>query len=222
MIDDDILYLSDLNLTDFTRERARWDASNEIIECGDLLLTRSANPSPVTNVAALLNRGKDMPAAEVLDRINSFYSKYDSSFSVHIRKHVDADLESECRKAGMYKISDSPGMMISEIIPEKPLPENLEIQSVENASGAADFASVVTQSYQQLGLPTEIAAEIFRSFETQYPPLQPFGCRVFQGQSGNVCDGLLRAFGRRNILGWHRAGRPRTRLGRGGHAPLDQ
>jgi GNAT superfamily N-acetyltransferase len=170
MNQDDILYLSDLNLADFTRERARWNASNEIIEHDDLLMTRSASPSPMTNVAILLNRGARPTGDAVLNRIRSFYAQYQSSYSIHIRTHVDADLELACQKEELYRISDSPGMMIDAVIPEKPLPEDFEIRPVESASAAADFGSVVVQSYQRLGMPAEIGAEIFRSFRRSIVP----------------------------------------------------
>lgn len=211
MNQDDIRHLSDLNLADFTRERARWNVSNEIIEHDDLLMTRSANPSPITNVAMLLSRGASLPGGEVLNRIRSFYAQYHSGYSIHIRKHVDASLEQACQTENMYQLSDAPGMMIDETIPEKSLPQEFEIRPVENPSTAADFASIVIQSYQRLGMPAEIGSEIFRSFERSIRPYNYSVVGYFRGKPASCAM----AFFGRLVAGIYWVGTIQEARGRG-------
>jgi GNAT superfamily N-acetyltransferase len=158
---DDILHLGDLNLAEFIREMTRWNSAGEIIEQDDLLMTNCAGATPITNASIRLSRAGGLSAAEVIDRIQSFYASRSSGFSVHIRKHLDADLEAACQKENMNQISDAPGMIISEPVPDGPLPGQLELRQVTDDAGAADFATVAIDSYQSLGMAAEIGLKIF-------------------------------------------------------------
>jgi ribosomal protein S18 acetylase RimI-like enzyme len=158
---DDILYLSDLNLAEFIREMARWNAKSEIIEHDDLLITKGEDTSPATNVAVRLHRCAQPPCDEAIYRIKAFYLKYNSDYSIHIRRHADADMESVCKAEKMIKIGNNPGMMVTVSIPMKPLPEGVEIRRVENSKEAADFAAVAIESYKSLGMSPSVGSKIF-------------------------------------------------------------
>ena len=158
---DDVLYLSDLNLAEFVREMARWNAESEIIEHDDLLITKSLDHSPVTNVAVRLHRCAEPPCDEAMHRVKSFYRKYNSSFSIHIRRHADADMESVCKSEKMIKVWDNPGMMIEDRVPAKALAGDVEIRHVEDSVEAADFASVAIESYKSLGMSAKVGSRIF-------------------------------------------------------------
>jgi ribosomal protein S18 acetylase RimI-like enzyme len=161
MNNDDILYLSDLNLAEFVREMARWNAESEIIEHNDLLITKSLDQFPVTNVAVRLHRCAEPPCDEAIYRVKSFYRKYNSSFSIHIRRHADADMESVCKSEKMIKVWDNPGMMIEASIPVKALSGEIEIRQVKKSTEAADFASVAIESYKSLGMSADVGSKIF-------------------------------------------------------------
>jgi hypothetical protein len=165
MTEQEIAYLSDLNLAESIREMARWNASNEIYECNDLLLTRGADESPIVNVAIRLDLEKKNPGSEFFRRVKSYYSNYRAGFSIHLRNHGDVDLEAECRSDGMHLIASPPGMMISERIPEKQLPSGIGLAVVEKKAMAEEFAAVAIESYKSLGMPEKAGKIIFQSPE---------------------------------------------------------
>ncbi len=92
---EDILHLADLNLAEFVREMARWNKAGEIVEQDDLLLTKGAGRSPATNFAMCLNNRQGRSGTDLFNHIQSFYRERKSGFSIHIRKHADAALESD-------------------------------------------------------------------------------------------------------------------------------
>jgi ribosomal protein S18 acetylase RimI-like enzyme len=172
---EDVQHLSDLNLAEFIREMARWNAESEIFEQDDLVLTKGPGHSPITNVAMHLSKAKGHFDADTFDRIQSFYHGRKSGFGIHIRKHVDAELESICKHEKMLLISDSPGMVIDKPFSNKKMLEGIEVRHVTEVSSVVDFASVVIQSYQLLGMPTEVGEKIFASPERL---LQPYNYLV--------------------------------------------
>lgn len=161
----ELLHLADLNLAESVRETARWNAASEIIERDDILLIRGADSSPVTNVAVPIARGDGAGSGRTMEIIKAFYREHDAMYSVQIRGHADAALEAACLRENMVSISNSPGMMIDAMIPEKPLPADTEVRTVTDAAAAADFAAVAIDSYQSLGMPPEIGRVIFASPE---------------------------------------------------------
>jgi GNAT superfamily N-acetyltransferase len=165
-----ILNLSDLNLAEFIREMARWNAESEILEQKDLVLTKGPDNSPVTNVAICLGKVKEHSGADVFNNIQSFYRERKSGFSIHIRKHANAELEFICKQENMLLISDSPGMVIDKPFSGKKILEGIEVRHVTKVSGVVDFASVVIESYQSLGMPAEIGEKIFASPERLLRP----------------------------------------------------
>jgi len=175
MTADDVLRFSDLNLAAYIREMTRWNAPGEIFEQNDLLLTKGPGTSPVTSVAMSLHNGDDHAAIDRFDRIRLFYRERKSSFSIHIRKHADAALESICLREKMIQISDAPGMMTDRPLKDITAPEGIEIRHIVDVDGVIDFASVTTQSYQSLGMPVQTGQQIFASPERL---LQPYNYLV--------------------------------------------
>jgi ribosomal protein S18 acetylase RimI-like enzyme len=164
MNSEDILHVSDLNLTEFIREMARWNVESEIFEQNDLVLTKGPGNSPVTNVAINLSNATDHSThVDRFDRIRSFYRQRKSGFSIHIRKHVDEALESICKQENLFMIANAPGMMIDRPFPQKTTPQEIEIRPITTVAGVVDFAFVSTQSYQSLGMPSSIGDMIFAS-----------------------------------------------------------
>ena len=158
---DDKINLGDLNLAEYTRETTRWNASGEIHEQDDLLLTKGSCPFPTTCTAMTLGDISTEHAEEIFERIRSFYVKKKSPFSIHLRSHVDESLEAVCRQKKLIPISDAPGMIIDRPFAEKPAPEGIAIRHITDEAGLTDFAFVTKESYQSLGLPVKVCEQIF-------------------------------------------------------------
>src|SRR4030042_752138 len=167
---DDLLYLSDLKLAESIREMTRWHTDGRIVEQNDLLIAKGADTSPVTNCVIRTSPDAKPAADSAMEIIRNYYGPYNSGFSIYIRGHIDADLKSACESLQMIKVSDAPGMMIDAIIPEKPLAEKIEIRTVTDIQGAADFAAVAIDSYQSLGMRAETGRRIFETPERMLKP----------------------------------------------------
>ncbi len=165
MNNNDLIYLADLNLAESLREIARWRVSSEIIEQDDLLLVSGGDSTPMTNSVIRVGDRPYPPAEEVMNRIKGYFGNRNFGCSVHIRRHLDSDLEDLCRSEKMAQISESPGMAIQAPIRMKNLPAEITVRPIENQSGAVDFASVVIDSYQSLGMPQDTGKIIFETPE---------------------------------------------------------
>jgi len=190
-MNDDMIYLSDCNLAEFIREMARWNTESEIIESDDLLITKGPDSSPVTNVAMRLHRGAEPPHDEAMLRIKSFYGAYHSGYSIHIRGHADADLESACRSEKMVMISDNPGMMIDKIMPGRPLHGEIDIRAVDDSPAAGDFAAVAIESYLSLGMAADVGSRIFAEPERIIRPYNYAVVGYLKGAPASCAMALL-------------------------------
>lgn len=160
---DDRIHLSDLNLAEYARETTRWNTAGEIYEQNDLLLTRGTGNFPTTRVAIRLNSARDDAAVEAFDRIRQFYGEKKSSFSIHVRRHLDAALEEICRQENLIQISEAPGMAVDHPFEPQAVPPGYQLRHATDVKGVSDFAWVTTQSYQSLGMPTSVGDSIFAS-----------------------------------------------------------
>ncbi|OHD64058.1 MAG: hypothetical protein A2176_08575 [Spirochaetes bacterium RBG_13_51_14] len=170
MKNNDLLYLSDLNLAESVREITRWHSGGHVIEHDDLLITKGADLTPVTNFTIRTAPEAKPPADKVMEMIRDYYYECNSGFSIYVRSHIDSDLETTCQSANVIKIYDNPGMMIDKVIPEKPMPEDVEIRPVKDISGAEDFARVAIDSFQSLGMRPETGDKIFAAPERMLKP----------------------------------------------------
>jgi GNAT superfamily N-acetyltransferase len=166
----DLIYLADLNLAESIREFVRWRRHGEIFEKDDLLFVSGGDADPVSNSVIRLSARPDPQAEAVLKLVGDYFGKKQYSFSIHLRRHIDSDLEALCRSTKMALISESPGMAILEPVGTKTLPAQVAIRAIEDQSGAADFASVVIESYQSLGMPRETGEKIFENPERILKP----------------------------------------------------
>lgn len=161
---------SDLSLAESIRETARWNGKGEIVEAGDLLLTKSFSRFPTTCEAMVLTGETDRDAEKTFERIRSFYSERGSSFSIHLRRHADANLEKICLREKMTLISDAPGMILERPLPERAVPIGVEIRPIREVSGVVDFREIVRASYLSLGMPAVVGEKMFSSPERLLVP----------------------------------------------------
>jgi ribosomal protein S18 acetylase RimI-like enzyme len=187
----DLTYLADLNLAESLREIARWRVDSEIVEQDDLLLVAGGDSTPMTNSVIRLSDRPYPSPEEVGNRIRDYFGKRNYGCSLHIRQHIDSDLEDFCRSANMTQISQSPGMAILEPIPTKDLPAGMELKPIVDPSGAADFALVTSESYQSLGMPKETGEFIF---ETSERILRPYNYLVVAYLEGKPVSSAMIIF----------------------------
>lgn len=158
---DDRIILSDLNLAEYTREVTRWNASGEIREEDELLITKGSCPFPTMCTAMTLGSISTDRAQAAFDHIRSFYLERKSPFSIHLRTHADEALEAICRREKMILIPEAPGMVTDRPLTKERIPEGISIRHVTDPAGVLDFAFVTKESYQSLGMPAWVCEQIF-------------------------------------------------------------
>jgi ribosomal protein S18 acetylase RimI-like enzyme len=186
----DLLYLCDLNFGESIRETARWRAESEILERHDLLLVAGSDKTTATNIAVRLHRGASPSAQIVLDDCSSFYGDRRLSYSLHVRKHADADLIDALRGTQLKSIFDMPVMVMDRPVKTPDLPAGVELRYITDKQGADDFVSILMDSYPDLGMSEAAGFSMFRTPERILQPHCRFIIAYCEGKPSS-CAMLL-------------------------------
>jgi ribosomal protein S18 acetylase RimI-like enzyme len=178
----DLLYLCDLNFGESIRETARWSAQNEIVESNDLLLVAGSDNSTATNFAFRLHEGAFPSASIVMDKCSSFFGDRRRSYSVHVRKYADTDLEPALQNQGLKLIFDMPVMILSRAVKQPELVAGGELRKVTDEEGARDFVSILKDSYSDLGMSENAGFSMFATPERILRPHCDFLIVYYNGK----------------------------------------
>jgi ribosomal protein S18 acetylase RimI-like enzyme len=157
----DLLTLADANLAEFAREHARWLPPTHIEEHGDVLLTAAGTGFPAGPWNCLMPIGTSSAEPEhALGLGRGFFGPKRRGFSVYLRSHLDGALAAACREAGHARISDSPGMVLTERTVANELPSGVTVREARDDADALAFAVVVASAYETLQLPAAVARKL--------------------------------------------------------------
>jgi hypothetical protein len=158
---DELLQLSDLNLAESYREISRWNPHTDMAEHGDILFVSGAGSFPAINF--VIRVGKDLRSSPdmLIDQARAFFAARKRSFSIIVREHLDRDLLDTCKKLELYQVANAPGMVIENMIEDKPLPEGVRLQQAHTEAMVQDFAEVAARSFTTLGLPEDVGRSVF-------------------------------------------------------------
>jgi hypothetical protein len=161
MNQDELLYLSDLNLAESHREISRWNSNTDMAEQGDSLFVCGASTFPAINFVIRVGRKPQTPPDLFISQAKEFFARRKRSFTIIVRTHIDQDLLAKCEELKLTKLSNTPGMFIEKMLEEKPLPDGVTLKHVTNKSMVNDFAEVVALSFTRLGMPEEPSRSVF-------------------------------------------------------------
>jgi ribosomal protein S18 acetylase RimI-like enzyme len=158
---DELLSLSDSNLTEFCREQCRFVAPFHIEEDGELLLTASGTrfPAGPSNCVVPLGKAELDPDA-VLTRARAWYRARGRGFSVYVRAHRDAALGAACERAGYAQMGNSPGMVLTNRLADRDLGDGVVIRKVDGEEAVADFVRVSAAAFESIGMPPDASSKI--------------------------------------------------------------
>jgi hypothetical protein len=156
MRNDELIERADLNYAESSREMTR-RSGGTVLDDGGVLLMAGGHALPVLINAAMRIDARVDPA-DVLQRAQQFFGQRQRGFSVIARGHVDADLHAACTAAGLVAFGSSPGMVLQRRLPDAAPPAGVSLRRVATAADAADFAAVMDEAYQSLGMPSGVAA----------------------------------------------------------------
>jgi hypothetical protein len=157
----DIVRLADLNLAEFMRHTARWGGA--VSEEDGLLLVAGAhpNPGPYRNCAIRLENRLD--AAEVRERLDSFFGSRRRSYVLWARDHADGDLIDMCEAAGMRLLEPDglPELAMRHRPEQSPLPDGVRLVLVREDSERREFLKVNAEGWGLPEMDTQLAADTF-------------------------------------------------------------
>jgi ribosomal protein S18 acetylase RimI-like enzyme len=151
-----------LNLTEFTREDARWQSPHEIVERDGILLVAGASDFLAFNNG--VRRVDDrVPGADVVAAAHEFFGPRRRGFSAWTRTlPVDDDLAAATDDAGLAVFGDgAPQMICRAPVPERDLPAGVVLRVVASEADVADFARINGQAYTVYGAPADATASHF-------------------------------------------------------------
>jgi hypothetical protein len=144
-----------LNLLEFTREDTRWQKPHTLLEEDGVLFFAGASDFPAYN-NGVHRVDERVPGKELVARAQDFFAARGRGFSIWARDTgEDDDIRAAADAAGIPPLAESPQMVCRERLPDRPLPERVEIRMVDDPAGAATFADIVSVAYVSLGAPEE-------------------------------------------------------------------
>lgn len=156
----DLLERSDLNLLEYNREGARSTQGGLVHEEDGLCFYVPRHRFPV-GFTGVMRTDRSVSAADVLRRAREFFGPRGHGYTVCVMQHRDADIAAHLSAEGIGQMGDSPGMAIEQRIAEEPLPSGVDVEIVEGAEAAREFADVAGAAYATYGLPPKIALRQF-------------------------------------------------------------
>ncbi len=161
MSHDELLQLSDLNLAESYREISRWNLHTDMAEQGDILFVSGAGTFPAINFVIRVGNDLRSSADILIEQARAFFAARKRSFSIIVREHLDKDLFDRCKTLELYQVAKAPGMMIEDLIEDRPLPQGVRLQQAHTEATVKDFAEVAARSFTALGLPEDVGRSVF-------------------------------------------------------------
>ena len=161
MNQNELIQLSDLNLAESFREISRWNPNTDMSEQGDILFVSGAGTFPAINFAIRIGNELRSSPDRLISQAKEFFGARKRSFTIVIRAHLDQDLLDKCKELKLPQVSNTPGMVIGNMIEDTPLPDGVRLQHVTNQGMVNDFAEVAALSFTTLGLPEDVGRSVF-------------------------------------------------------------
>jgi ribosomal protein S18 acetylase RimI-like enzyme len=154
-----LLELADASMAEILREDARHDPQGAVVEHGALLLCAGGTQLPLAPNAAM--RLDDRTSAEdALQGAWDFFAERRSGFKLHLRlADRDNTLAARAEEFGPISVSDSPAMVLDR--PLSPPDAVHDLRRVQDEQGVLDYAAVVDDAYQSLGMPAGTLHRLF-------------------------------------------------------------
>jgi len=191
MNQEELLQLSDLNLAESYREISRWNPHTDMAEQDDILYVSGAGTFPAINfVIRVKNKPRSSPDM-LIDQARTFFAARKRSFSIIVREHFDKDLLDTCKKLELYQVANAPGMVIEEVLADRPLPERVRLQQVTTEAMVKDFAEVAALSFITLGLPEDVGRSVFSEPSALLAPHLYLVVAYLEGKPASCAMALL-------------------------------
>ncbi len=162
--------LADANLLQAIREHARWQSPCELVEQDGVLMMAGANAFPGVFRNCVARTDSRIPAAEVLERAQAFFSQRGRGFAVLVRGRRDQDLAEALQADGVAPLADSPCMLIEAPVAEPAIPAVIRIERFASEAQVQHAVQINAEAYEALKLPAEETRVFFGKPEALLSP----------------------------------------------------
>jgi hypothetical protein len=164
-----VLALMDLNMQEMYREDARTTAGGFIAERDGMLLCGSPHGSEFTNMLVVVRGGR---ASAIRSALDETFRAARLPCSVWTRAHADGALGDELRREGFECLLTVPAMMLSNDVPARSAPPELELRRVIDDAGRRDYLGVMVPAWGVYGIDAESTACHFPTVESLLGPMK--------------------------------------------------
>lgn len=156
--EDEVAARCHANCIEAAREGVRRSgAKGEWLEHDGVVLFASGSDFPVlANGAFRLD--PSVPAAAVVDRADAWFTERGRGWSVGTSSWGgdDEDLIEAALARGLVTVTDQPGMVCDERLPDAEPPDGIELRILTTEAEALAFVAMADQAYTSLGLPAGV------------------------------------------------------------------
>lgn len=186
-----LLDLADASMAEILRDDARHDDQGAVVERGSLLLCAGGTQLPLAPNAAM--RLDDRTSAEdALRGAWDFFAERSSGFKMHLRlAERDDTLAVRVEELGPLMASDSPAMVLDR--PLSPPDTVHDLRRVQDKEGVRDYATVVDDAYQSLGMPAGTLLRFFSDSLLLLSPLRLAYVAYFEGAPAAAAQVVMAA-----------------------------
>ena len=163
-----LVALSDLNHLEANRELARRAGGITLDEDG-LAFWAGAHPLPVLANAVVRTDPRVRPD-DVIARGRRFFARHRRGFSVILCGAADADIAPACEAAGLFRMGDSPGMVLEHRLPDATPAPGVTIRTVETVADGAEFARVNGEAYATYGMANDVTPAVLGRLDVMHAP----------------------------------------------------
>jgi GNAT superfamily N-acetyltransferase len=182
--------LFDRNLLDAIREFARWPDGTLILEEDGILLVLGGTEFPVGFTNCVARTDASIPPELVLERAAEFFGPQSRGYTVWVRAHVDADLESLLQQRGKKARADAPWMFLDHR-PALAPPSGVEVRLTADPADLPAIRDVAAEAFAQAGTPVEETEHLFAHARRVFSPITRFALATVDGEPAATAMVLL-------------------------------
>ena len=170
--DDEVAARCHANCIEYSREGARGSRSaGEIVERGGVLMFASGSDFPIfANGAYRLD--PDVDADHAIEVADAWFAERGRGWSLGTTSWADGDqdLIDAAGRRGLVPVTDTPGMICDERLPDAPTPDGIELRALTTEAEGQAFVTMCDVAYSSLGLPMGVFTAMLAEPMRPSPP----------------------------------------------------
>ena len=191
MSESELLWLADLNRLEFWCESAKCIPNTEILQESDAVFINSGLDVAYHSFAFNTAMEPLKHPHDFIARAKAFFTGRKPAFSLMLRGHADHSIVEYCKENKVFLASEGPGMVLDKPIKGGDIPSGTKLRWVENEKTLGEFAQVVAEAFQDLGLAAEVSQRYFAQPRRVITPYQILAVVYLNGEPAATAHAIL-------------------------------